>query len=151
MPPIQVVIRAPAAEPLTQMASASLQATAAHRGLDMRIEIIPFGSLGDFMGRVQDGNGFIFVSDPCVTAPMEKHVVVATRAQAVRHARALVDRISPRVSAPPSAILAPPVRRAPTARKVLPLALAGVVAVALGFVLATGDLLTTVTTWINAL
>ena len=150
MPSIQVVIRAPAAEPLTQMACASLQATAAHRGLDIQIEVIPFGSLGDFMGRVQDGNGFIFVSDPCVTAPMDKHVVVATRAQAVRHAHALVDRISPRAPVAPSAILAAPVRPASAARNLLPVALAGVVAVALGFALATGDLVTTVTTWIDA-
>ena len=125
MPSIHVVIRALGAEQLTALASATLKATAAHRDIDLTVEVVAHGSLGDFMGRepARSATGFVYLSDPPVTGPMNQQVVVATRADAVKHAHALIERLVPRAAPPapvvpmavaPSAILAARNARAAT-------------------------------------
>jgi PTS system fructose-specific IIC component len=96
MSEIHVVVRGSEDEPLTQMAVAALEATAAQRGLQLTVRVVADGDVGE---------SALFVADaPGGASPS---ALTATRAEAVRHTRDLLARLVPEeameeeVEAPP--------------------------------------------------
>ena len=86
---IHVVVRGSEDEPLTQMAVAALEATAAQRGLQLTVRVVPDGDVGE---------AALFVADALGGAPpggAPASAITATRAEAVRHTRDLLARIVP--------------------------------------------------------
>lgn len=117
-----VVIRADAAEPLTRMAAAALEATASSRELALTLEVGPDASLEDVGARDAAADGILVVSDePAGSVPPEwLPVAYATRAEAIRHTAALLDRLAPPEALPAGVAAAATSGEPPTAASVAP-------------------------------
>lgn len=96
---LYAVVSAPEDEALTQMAVAALEGTAIARSVPLEVALAPGATLPEVLRgeRARSASGLIFVSDAPAEAPADGPVplVTATRAEAVRHTGALLDRIAP--------------------------------------------------------